>query len=270
MIQKANFHTHCLYCDGKNTPEEMVQSAIRKGFTALGFSSHGYAEPDKECDMPLSRAEDYRREILALREKYRGQLRIFCGIEQDFYGESDPKEFEYCIGSVHLVKKDGRFISVDHSRGRQEEAVEALYGGDWMAFAEDYFDTVGRLCEAFTPNLIGHFDLITKFNEGEDGYLLFDETAPRYLDAAEKALRKLVPHHVPFEINTGAIARGYRKTPYPGPALLEMIRDMGGTFVYSSDCHNADFLDCGWEQVLKLAEEYRLELTDFPLPEANL
>lgn len=265
MIQKANFHTHCLYCDGKNTPEEMVLSAIKKGFTALGFSSHGYAEPDKECDMPLEKMDDYRREIAALREKYAGQIRIFCGIEQDYYGESDPRGFEYCIGSVHLVWKDGQYVSVDYSRGYQEKAVTDLYDGDWMAFAEDYFDTVGRICEKFTPDLIGHFDLVTKFNEGENGYVLFDEQAPRYLDAAERALKKLVPHNIPFEINTGAISRGYRKTPYPAPALLEMIRDMGGSFVYSSDCHNADYLDCGWEQVLQLAREFRLELADFRL-----
>jgi len=29
---KVNFHTHSTFCDGKNTPEENVISAIKKGF----------------------------------------------------------------------------------------------------------------------------------------------------------------------------------------------------------------------------------------------
>ena len=40
---KANFHTHTTYCDGKNTPEEMVQAAIALGMTAIGFSGHSHS-----------------------------------------------------------------------------------------------------------------------------------------------------------------------------------------------------------------------------------
>lgn len=38
----ANFHTHSTFCDGKNTPEEIVLAALEKGFVSIGFSSHGY------------------------------------------------------------------------------------------------------------------------------------------------------------------------------------------------------------------------------------
>ena len=39
---KECFHSHTYYCDGKNSPEEMVQSAVDNNFTALGFSGHAY------------------------------------------------------------------------------------------------------------------------------------------------------------------------------------------------------------------------------------
>ena len=39
---KQNLHTHSLYCDGKDTIEEMVQEAISRNFDVLGFSGHGY------------------------------------------------------------------------------------------------------------------------------------------------------------------------------------------------------------------------------------
>ena len=36
----ANYHTHSVYCDGRDTPAEMAQAAFDLGFGALGFSGH--------------------------------------------------------------------------------------------------------------------------------------------------------------------------------------------------------------------------------------
>ena len=43
MLQ--NLHTHSSFCDGKNTPEEIVNYAIARGFDSIGFSSHSFAPP---------------------------------------------------------------------------------------------------------------------------------------------------------------------------------------------------------------------------------
>lgn len=32
----VNYHTHTKFCDGENTPEELVLYAIDKGFDAIG------------------------------------------------------------------------------------------------------------------------------------------------------------------------------------------------------------------------------------------
>ena len=40
MKISSNPHIHTNFCDGENTPEEMVKAAIRIGFTALGFTGH--------------------------------------------------------------------------------------------------------------------------------------------------------------------------------------------------------------------------------------
>ena len=47
----TNFHTHTTFCDGKDTPEQMVLAAIQKGFSALGFSGHAYFVLDEEISM---------------------------------------------------------------------------------------------------------------------------------------------------------------------------------------------------------------------------
>ena len=42
MNTLQNLHQHCTFCDGKDTPEEMIAYAIEKGFDSIGFSSHSY------------------------------------------------------------------------------------------------------------------------------------------------------------------------------------------------------------------------------------
>ena len=61
-------------------------------------------------------------------------------------------------------------------------------------------------------DIVGHFDLLTKFNERR---CFFDEESPAYRRAALRAMEALVAAGKIFEVNTGAISRGYRSTPYP-------------------------------------------------------
>ena len=105
--------------------------------------------------------------------------------------------------------------------------------------AEEYYGLIGNLYEKTRCRVIAHFDLIEKFNE--DG-ALFDRNDPRYRAAALGALERLRSAPVIFEINTGAIARGYRSTPYPAPFLLQEMQRMRLPLMLASDCHDCRFL----------------------------
>ena len=265
MIQKANFHAHTTFCDGRDTMEDMVRAAIQKGFTALGFSGHSYGQYDEGYCMSRAGTQMYQAQCQRLKEKYAGQIRLYCGIEQDYFAEDAPVGFDYIIGSVHYILKEGVYISVDASRENLVTCVRRYWGGDYLAFAEDYYALMGKMADRLHPDFIAHFDLVTKFNEGPDGFVFFDEQAPRYVAAAQQALEQLIQADIPFEINTGAIARGYRKTPYPSVDLLKRIQALGGRFIYSSDCHQKEKLDCGFEDVVALAQRLGLRLVDFKL-----
>ena len=92
---------------------------------------------------------------------------------------------------------------------------------------------------------IGHFDLVAKFNQQ---MLAFDETAPRYLRRAMEVMEHLVNQSVAFELNTGAISRGYRTQPYPAMPLLHHLRRLGGELILSSDAHRAEHLCYGFDR----------------------
>ena len=102
-----NFHTHTRYCDGKNTPEEMVLSAIELGFDSLGFSGHAFTDIDLSYCMTPEKTEEYIAEINALKKKYAGRINIYCGAELDIFSPDIGFDYDYTIGSVHYIFTDG-------------------------------------------------------------------------------------------------------------------------------------------------------------------
>ncbi|MBQ7624710.1 MAG: histidinol-phosphatase [Clostridia bacterium] len=244
MILK-DLHVHTTFCDGQNTPEEMVLAAIEKGMQTIGFSGHSHTSFDESYCMTLSVAEEYRKEIERLKKKYAGKIEVLCGVELDLYSDEDPSLYDYVIGSAHYVKANEKYYSVDHSPETFSNALSEGFKGDAISFADTYFETVSLLCERFKPDIIGHFDLVSKFSEVMN---VLDRNDPRYINAWKKAADKLMTLNAPFEINTGAISRGFRTFPYPDLPIIEYIKSKGGRFVLSSDSHSVKTLCYGFSE----------------------
>ena len=243
MNGKTNFHTHSVYCDGKDTLEELVEQALAMGMDALGFSGHSFTPFDQSYCMSLKDTLEYQKEVRALKEKYRGKIKLYLGIEQDFYSPESTDEYDYVIASVHYVKKNGEYLSIDESAEDLKSFARDFYQGDIYGLIEDYFQTVALMAQSKCA-FIGHFDLIGKFQEQAP---LFDENHPRYKQAAQSALDKLLQAGKVMEINTGAMARGYRTTPYPAENWLkEMVKNQG-RLILSSDCHDKNYLTYGFD-----------------------
>lgn len=238
-MMPSSYHTHTVYCDGRDTPEELVLEAIRLGCPEIGFSGHSHTSFDESYCMSPEGTRKYKECVLALREKYADKIKVLLGVEQDYFSDAPTEGYDYVIGSVHYVKKDGLYLPVDESRETQQRIVEKHYAGDYLAFAEDYFKLAGEIFEKTGCDIIGHFDLIGKFNEKRD---LFDPDDPRYRSAADKAIEHLIGCGAAFEINYGAVALGYKSTPYPEARLIKKLTDAGVRLIKTSDCHDRSTL----------------------------
>lgn len=258
MIPKMNFHTHSTFCDGKNTPEEMVLAAIEKGFTALGFSGHSYTFFDEAYCMSKDGIKKYQKEILRLKEIYASKIAVYCGVEQDFYSREPISDFEYAIGSVHYIKKGDQYLPVDERADILERDIRELFSGDSYAYAKVYFETVAEVLEKTGAEIIGHFDLLSKFNENQ---IYFDTENKRYCEYGIGAIEALIPYGKPFEINTGAIYRGFRKQAYPSIHFLKEIKKRDGKIILSSDSHDCNSLGFCFEDMVKLALEIGFQST---------
>ena len=256
---RGDYHLHTSFCDGKNSAEEMVLAAIERGMTHIGITTHSYTDFDTSYCIPRERIGEYRREIARLKEAYGDKITVLCGIEQDLWGTESTEGYDYVIGSVHYLWKGEDWFSTDESVEALLKAKETYYGGDGLAMAEDYFRSVSQIGRLH-PHIIGHFDLIAKCNR--DG-CLFDESDPRYLAAAFTAVDALLPLEIPFEINTGAIARGYRRVPYPAPDILSYIAQKGGKVILNSDAHSP-------ENLLYQLDEMKKYALDAGIPPENI
>ena len=270
---RANFHTHTTLCDGSSTPEDMARRAVSLGFTQLGFSGH--MDPDNHMDMNL-----YRNRIHALQEQYRGKIDILIGIELDtVYNPVYARQVEYTIGSTHfpdvacnrgyegagLQPSNGgacepeggrnrsgseRPLSVDASPEDLQLLADRYFGGDFYQLARCYYETEAQVYDRLHCTFIGHFDLITKFN---DQMHVMDETDPRYTRPALETMAYLAEEGVPFEINCGAVNRGLKREFYPNSFFLRALHDMGGEILINSDAHQAELLNGAFDRAVNQA-----------------
>ena len=104
-MKKTNYHTHSTFCDGKNTPEQIVQVALQKDFDALGFSSHSMYPFSSDWHLQTREHSAYAKEIKRLQSQYSGRLDIKLGFEADFIeGVCAPKRSTYAeFDPDHLI-----------------------------------------------------------------------------------------------------------------------------------------------------------------------
>lgn len=254
---RTELHCHTVYCDGKNTPEEMVLAAIEKGFRRLGFSGHSETLFDLSYCMTAEKTAAYQKEVARLKEKYADRLAIFLGVEQDYYSAAPTEDYDYVIGSVHYIRFGETYYPVDEGGDNLRRAAAEHCGGDILAVFERYYETVADVFDKTGCDIIGHFDLPTKYFDTDP---LIDLNAPRYIAAWQKAADRLLKTDAVFEMNSGAISRGKKKDPYPSEQILAYLARHGGQVLLSGDAHSTEGIGFAFDRMDALRRQYGLPL----------
>ena len=249
----SNLHQHTTFCDGKSTAEEVILSALERGFSSIGFSGHGYTPFDlRYC---MNDVEGYIKEIKRLKEKYRGEIEVYLGCEEDILSPCDRSRFEYLITSSHYFCHEGKYYPIDSGMDYFNECLE-IFGGDILALADKYYSQFVGFLKARKPDIIGHFDLITKFEDVGAPTLLKN---PDYQRMARSYCLEACRVGSIFEVNTGAISRGYRKAPYPDVDLLHLLKKENAMITVSADSHHRDTVDCFFAETRKILKDVGFE-----------
>ena len=136
MIQDLHAHTYYSFCCN-DTPDEVVQAAIRGGVQQLGFCDHNYGIGCARTDFCWNRGTrldaDYEKtlvryydHITAIKEKYRNKIKILRGIEVN----TVRNEHSYALpNGVDISFFDFALIEgLDDAR--------SITGGDLFAYAK--------------------------------------------------------------------------------------------------------------------------------------
>ncbi len=241
----SNAHTHSQFCDGKSTMEDMVQSALSKGFVSLGFTPHAVQNFDQTV-LQAEKEKAYPAEFKRLKKAYQDKIKLYMGIERDAFCKSDCREYDYILGSVHyILDNEQHFAPVDGSKEGVLHLLQHTFFNDVYALSKKYYDTLCEMVCATPPNIVAHFDLHLKQLRQ-----MIDTKCDKYLTPARTALQCVYKKGCVLEINTGGMARSNQPCPYPELHLLHEFRKMGGEILISSDCHRADLIDTHFDDAL--------------------
>ncbi|NQU99941.1 MAG: histidinol-phosphatase HisJ [Parcubacteria group bacterium] len=262
-MKLTNYHTHSKYSDGKSSLEEHVQKAIDLKMHSLGFSDHAPFESSTlPWHMKESLLNSYLNEAERLKEKYRDKLDLYTGLEIDYIEGmnrlAEFKNLDYKIGSVHYLGrfKNEEYYGFDHNKEGFEKGLEKIYSGDIKKLVKTYYETTSKMLLEDKPDIVGHVDLIKKFNKGN---IYFNENEKWYREEIYKCLNVLAKSGCIMEINTRGLYRGHIETFYPSSFIIKKAFELNIPVTISVDAHNINDLCLYFDEAVKMLKEIGYE-----------
>lgn len=250
----TNYHSHCLYCDGRANMEDFVRFAISDGFTAYGFSSHAPLPFATAWTMEWDNMNDYLSEFNRLKEKYADRIELYVGLEIDYLNEeSNPSiprfrelPLDFRIGSVHLLYNDvGEVVDIDVPADKFRHIVDEQFHGNLDRVIKLYYERSLRMVELGGFDIVGHADKI-HYNASCYRPGLMDEKW--YNDLVLSYFDVIVQKGYMMEVNTKAFLD--LGTFYPNERYFSYLYHKGVKLMVNSDAHYPERINNGRLQAL--------------------
>ena len=270
MTQKFTLHTHTTGFDGRNSVQEMVDTARNCGFNTIGISNHfivydgikqtamypyadhgGYANIYSESfDEAIAKFVPHYEEI----EKVKSQnpdMTILRGMEVDFFntdewraGFSDAMaklKPDYVIGSAHFIEYNGNLLNSHDWLKADNKTRDILLSLYWKNIAN------AGASKLFT--WLAHLDLPKKVGLGME---------PKWAEYESRAIETIAKSNGMIEINTG-FYKPHCYEPYPSIRILEMAKENGVPVLLSDDAHASNQIGRHFSEAQKLITELNLK-----------
>lgn len=254
---RIDLHNHTTLCNhAVGTTDEYIKRAIELGIDVYGFSDHAPAKNgfDPKYRMQKSSQEDYEREVLNLKEKYKDDIKILLGYEVDFL-KGDylldsvlNSKVDYLIGSVHFIPESDPKYSLFNSNFwgfDNPEFIDQYESKDIDKIWEDYFEAVTLMVRSGKFDIVGHLDLIKVF-----GFMPKKDIKLIALNT----LKEIKKSNMVLEINPAGLRKPV-KDQYPSKSLLELAYELDIPITFGSDAHKLDDIGFKYNEVISLAKD---------------
>ncbi len=254
---KANYHTHTVFSDGKNTAEEIAQAAIEHGFGYLGFSDHSPVHFEAVWNMQYDEMDEYVKTIKEVKEKFEGKIEIFLGMEIDFFDGLNTIEYfkrfglDYTIGSVHFLGKlkNGHYFNIDKSNHNFIKGLEEIYDNNVRRLAEDYYAEIVKMVKNDPPDIIAHLNLIEKFNKN-NRYIVPEDKW--YRDLVCPTLDVIAQSNCILEINARSLYRDLLDDFAPSYWMIQYAKGKNIPVTISGDVHKTSEFGLYWNKAVNV------------------
>lgn len=252
---KYNYHTHtyrCRHAIGKD--RDYVEAAIDAGIEILGFSDHSPYIFPKEAGsyysghrMRPEELEGYVESIERLKEEFKGKIRIFKGVEIEYYPKcfSETEKFLSDAGIEYLILGMHTFGN-EFDRG--SFYVAGPNGASKDQF-ESYMSLVVECIESKKFLYVAHPDIF-----------YFDGDREFYKKQVERVAVAAKRNNVPLEANMLGF-RGRRH--YPTKDFWEVVREVGAPAIFGVDAHDPAALKDADNAIRDFKNEFNVEGINF-------
>ena len=255
----TNYHSHCLFCDGRADMEAFIRFAISQGFTSYGVSSHAPLPFNTPWTMEWDQIDNYFAEFAHVKEKYIDKIEFYVGLEIDYLNEdSNPASacfqelpLDYRIGSVHLLYNDKQeVVDIDVSPTVFKDIVDTHYQGDLDRVIRMYYERQHRMMELGGFDILGHADKM-HYNAACYRPGLLDE--PWYDALMNDYFAAIAKHGYIVEINTKAF--DVYKTFFPNERYFPLIKKLGIPVMVNSDAHYPERINNSRNEALEALQK---------------
>ncbi|ERJ13751.1 histidinol-phosphatase [Haloplasma contractile] len=250
---KTNYHTHVYRCGhATGDVKDYVEKAIEEEYKEIGISDHAPMPKYLTDRMKMYELEDYIDDIHYCREHYSNQIKIYSGLEIEYfddlhdYYEKLVDKFDYLILAIHQFKLDHKLINTYKMKTEAE--------------VEQYFKTLIKGIETDYFKFVAHPDLFA--------YRL--NWTPKMETLTHELASVLEEKNIIIEFNANGIRRGNRtiegekRIAYPYKPFWDVIKKYDIDILINSDCHDPLFLNDEYDHKAKeLAEKWGLQIIHF-------
>lgn len=232
----GNYHTHTKRCGHAfGEDEEYVKAAIDAGFRELGFTDHcpwpyktGYLGTGTR--MRMDELDGYIESINSLKDKYAGRIKIYTGLECEFYEEY-----------------------IDTLKAMSRKVDYMIFGAHWIIPEENGQKSTGSITD---PEVIP--DVVDNMVKGMESGLFKCLNHPCHMlcsypvfdDICQEASKRLCQTarrlSIPLEYNLyGSMKKDegkFRGLGYPCPGFWEIAAETGCKAIIGVDAHKPSML----------------------------
>lgn len=257
-------HSHSNFSrDGKDSVENMCQSAYEKGIKVYAITDH--------CECDLFKSDGYEvstqqslDKLIELKKEYKEKMKVLVGIELGQPLENTDatniilsRNYDYVIGSLHRTKGLSDYYFINY-KGYSKEKIEKLL--------KKYFEGLLDIAKWNKFDTLAHLTYPLRYIK--DSGIDIDISIYDYI--IEQIFKTIIKNKKAIEVNTSGLRQSIKKL-LPDYKYIKMYKDLGGEYItIGSDSHNLDDVCKGIQDGLETIKQAGFEyITYFENREAK-